>query len=99
MGSYISIKYVQEFKEKLQKTGELARESLKVSQTVMKAKYDRKAKVRSFEVGNSVLLFLLVHPDPLLSKYFGPYVISERKSDVTYTAVAPGQRKTEIGAH
>lgn len=79
--------------------GELARKNLKVAQTEMRTKYDGKAKVRSFEVGDLVLVFLPIHRNPLTSKFFGPYAIKEKKSDTNYIIETPDRKKSQKLVH
>jgi len=45
--------------------GEMARDNLETTQTKMKAWYDRKARKRSFQVGDEVLILLPLHGHPL----------------------------------
>lgn len=64
---------------------EHARKSLRDSVRRQKTEYDKKAKVRVFDVGDVVLYYYkpLVHKK-LSLRYTGPYVIKRKLSDVTF---------------
>ena len=70
-----------------------ARANLSSSQKSMKKKYDVDAVERSFKPGQKVLSLLPVPSDPLNSRYFGPYVIQKKLSDLNYVVVTPDRRK------
>lgn len=89
------LKYVQQFKERLKVVGELARKNLEGAQTEMKTKYDRKTLVRSFEVGDLVLVFHPIHQNPLTSTFFGQYANEEKKSGTNYIVETPDRRKSQ----
>ena len=69
-----------------------ARANLSSSQESMK-KYEVDAVERSFKPGQKVLSLLPVPSDPLNSRYFGPYVIQKKLSDLNYVVVTPDRRK------
>jgi len=56
----------------------LAHQNLKNSQCKMKTWYDKKAKNRSFKVGEKVLALLPIRQHPLQARYCGPYVVQGR---------------------
>ena len=70
-----------------------ARANLSSSQKSMKKKYDVDAVERSFKPGQKVLALLPVPSNPLNSRYFGPYVIQKKLSDLNYVVVTPDRRK------
>ena len=56
----------------LQKANEFARGNLKTAQSGMKSWYDKKARRRSFKLGDRVLALLPVHGSPLEARFCGP---------------------------
>ena len=91
--------YVSNFKERLYKTWEVAKENLKVSQHNMKASYDKKAKIRSFKAGDQVLILLPISGQPLKAKYSGPYVIEKKINDVNYIIATPDRKRNKRLCH
>ena len=67
----------------------------------MKAWYYRKARKRSFQVGDEVLILLPLHGHPLQARYSGPYVytIDKKINDDDYIVKAPGRRKEKRLCH
>ena len=87
------LQYVSDFRTKLFRACELARANLSSSQKSMKKKHDVDAVERSFKPGQKVLALLPVPSNPLNSRYFGPYVIQKKLSDLNYVVVTPDRRK------
>ena len=87
------LQYVSDFRTKLYRACKLARVNLSSSQKSMKKKYDVDAVERNFKPGQKVLALLAVAGNPLNSRFFGPYVIEKRLSDLNYVVVAPDRRK------
>ena len=85
--------YVSNLRERLATVRKLAISNLNKSQSKMKKQFDLKAKVRKFSPGDEVLLFLPIPGSPLKSKYSGPYVISQKLSDLNYIVKTPDRRK------
>ena len=85
--------YVTNFKERLLKTWEFARNNLKQAQKRMKTWYDRKTKSRVFKPGDKVLVFLPITGQPLSARYSGPYTIARKVNDVDYIVNTPDRRK------
>ena len=85
--------YVSNLKERLQNVRTLALNNLNKSQSKMKKQFDTKAKARHFFPGDEVLLFLPIPGNPLKSKFTGPYVISQKLSDLNYVVKTPDRRK------
>ena len=67
------LEYVTTFKTRLMEAGELARKNLHQGQARMKVWYDQKARERTFDVGDKVLVLLQIAGNPLQAKYHGPY--------------------------
>ncbi|KAK3084264.1 hypothetical protein FSP39_010811 [Pinctada imbricata] len=91
--------YVSNFKEKLYNACKLAQENLKTSQMKMKSWYDKDARNRVFKPGDKVLVFLPIPGHPLQARYFGPYEIESKISDVNYVVKTPGRRKEKRVCH
>ena len=51
--------------------------------------YDRNVKLVSYEEGEHVLLLLPLIGKPLQAKYFDPYVVAKRLSEVDYLVKTP----------
>ncbi|XP_076049419.1 uncharacterized protein LOC143030103 [Oratosquilla oratoria] len=94
-----SLQYLSQVQEKLVTAWEIATENLESSQKIMKVKYDRKAKPRSFSPGHQVLVYLPVPGEPLMAKYQGPYTILEKNSSLNYIIQTPEKRKTKRPVH
>ncbi len=60
----------------------------------MKTKFDKKAVSRCFKPGDKVLVLLPVPGHPLQARYFGPYIVSEKKSEQNYVINTPDRRKS-----
>ena len=91
--------YVSEFKERLHEACKMAHDNLKNSQTRMKTWYDRNARRREFKAGDKVLVFLPVRSNPLQARFFGPYEIETKLSDVNYVVKTPDRRKGKRMCH
>ena len=76
--------YVLELRERFERTCRIVRENLLCSQSKQKVQYDKKARHRTFEVGNKVLLLLPTKSNKLLLQWKGPYEVVERVGDVDY---------------
>ena len=68
------LQYVSDFRTKLTRACELARENLVSAQKSMKARYDLDSVERKFEPGQKVLALLPVPGSPLQARFFGPCV-------------------------
>ena len=91
--------YVSTFKQRLYNAYKLAQENLKTSQMKMKTWYDKDARNRVFKPGDRVLVFLPIPGHPLQARYFGPYEIESKISDVNYVVKTPGRRKEKRVCH
>ena len=93
------LQYVSDFRTKLSKACELARENLESSQQSMKTKYDKNTSKRKFEPGQSVLVLLPVPGKPLRARYFSQYLIDKKLSDLNYIIITPDRRKQKQLCH
>ena len=91
--------YLNKLKEKLIYMYDFVRENLKVSQTHMKTNYDKKAKLRSFQPGEKVLVYHPIPGAPLRQKFMGPYEILRRMSKTNYVIATPDRRKATQLVH
>ena len=91
--------YVMDFKERLSQAVKLAHENLESSQQNMKTWYDKKARSRSFNVGEKVLVLLPKQGQPLAAAFMGPYTISKRIDDLNYIIDTPDRRKGKQQCH
>ena len=87
------LQYVSDFRTKLTRACELARANLVSAQKSMKARYDLDSVERKFEPGHKVLALLPVPGSPLQTRFFGPYVVEKKLSDLNYVLVTPDRRK------
>ena len=65
----------------------------------MKARYDNHVIDRKFKPGDKVLALLPIPGRPLQARYFGPYTIDKKTSDLNYIINTPGRRKNKQMCH
>ena len=78
---------------------EIASENLKVAQYKMKIWYDKKARQRSFDPGDRVLILLPIQGNPLQAQFHGPYQVVKKISKVDYAIKTPDCRKSTQLCH
>ena len=93
------LQYVSDYRSKLLKACEAAKLNLKSTQAKMKQKYDKNTKERSFKSGDKVLTLLPVLSRPLQARYFGPYTVEKKASDLNYIMTTPDRRKQKQLCH
>lgn len=93
------VDFVNGFRFKLYRAGELAKERLECSQKKMKQKYDKNAELRDFSPGDKVLALLPLVTSPFQAKYSGPYTVLKKVSDLNYLIETPGNRKSTKLCH
>ena len=93
------LQYVSDFRNRLSKACEVARSNLKTSQGKMKARYNNHVIDRKFKPGDKVLALLPIPGRPLQARYFGPYTIDKKTSDLNYMINTPGRRKNKQMCH
>ena len=93
------LQYVSDFRNRLSRACEVARSNLKKSHGKMKARYDNHVIDRKFEPGDKVLALLPIPGRPLQARYFGPYTIDKKTSDLNYIINTPGRRKNKQMCH
>ena len=65
----------------------------------MKQNYDKNTKERSFKSGDKVLALLPIPGKPLQARYFGPYTVKKKASDLNYIITTPDRRKQKQLCH
>jgi len=93
------VEQVSKLRHRMTKAGELARANLEVSQQRMKTWYDRRARKRTFKVGDKVLILLPVQGQPLQARYGGSFTIDKKINDADYLVNTPGRRKEKRLCH
>lgn len=85
--------YVSGFRYRLYEARAAAIRKLGKAQSKMQRLYNRKAKDRSFNVGDKVLALLPLLNSPFQAKFSGPYNIVKCLSDHNYVLSTPDRRK------
>ena len=65
----------------------------------MKQNFDKTTKERSFKSGDKVLALLPIPGRPLQARYFGPYTVDKKASDLNYIIITPDRRKQKQLCH
>jgi len=92
---------VSDLRQRLTSACDIAQKNMKATQHRMKTWYDKKARHRTFEVGEKVLALLSLPNQPLQARFCGPYmyVVTKRVGDVNYVIDTPDRRKTQRLCH
>lgn len=90
--------FVMDLKDKLEDTCQLVQEQLKRSHDRYRQQYNRKARSRSFKVGDEVLLLLPTDHNKLLMHWKGPFRVVGRVGKLDYR-VDLGTRVTTFHAN
>lgn len=90
---------IRSLKERLKTVTDLAKNNLEQAQSKMKMKYDNKARQREFKVGDQVLVLLPKPQASLQSKFFGPYPVIKKLSDLNYLIQTPDHGKKTRRVH
>ena len=92
---------MSDFKTRLTKAWEVARSNLKSAQSKMKLHFDENAQNRNFDPGDKVIALLPIPGRPLQARYYGPYTVEKKLSDVkvNYIVNTPGRRKQKQLCH
>ena len=93
------LQYVSDFRSKLLTACEAAKSNLKKAQGKMKQNFDKNTKERSFKSGDKVLALLPIPGRPLQARYFGPYTVEKKPSDLNYIITKPDRRKQKQLCH
>ena len=93
------LQYVSDFRSRLLTACEAAKSNLKKAQGKMKQNFDKNTKERSFKAGDKVLALLPIPGRPLQARYFGPYTVEKKASDLNYIITTPDRRKQKQLCH
>ena len=63
------------------------------------SQYDENAKKRNFNPGDKVLALLPIPGKPLHARYYSPYTVDKKISDVNYIVNTPARRKKRQLCH
>ena len=77
----------QQLEERLDEMRDVVREKEKKAKEKMKRFYDRKAKVREFEVGSLVMIRIPGMSGKLEDAWDGPYEVNMKCGDVNYEVI------------
>ncbi|XP_066987487.1 uncharacterized protein [Macrobrachium rosenbergii] len=91
--------YMKELKEKFLSMYNFANENLLISQEKMSNLYNRKTKLREFNIGDQVLVYHPIPGAPLREKFMGPYTIASRPSKLNYIISTPDRRRPTQMVH
>ena len=86
--------YVIDLRERLEKTCEIAHEELRKAQKRYKMHYNQKARNRTFQPGDHVLLLLPTEGNKLLMQWKGPFKVVERIGRNDYRIEVKGKIRT-----
>ena len=89
-----SCKFVLDLRDRIDETCKIAQEELAQSHMRYRALYNRKARNRKFEKGDSVLILLPTDSNKLLMQWKGPYEVVEVLSECNYRVNVKGNVKT-----
>lgn len=73
-----------DLRNRLEDTCKLVKENLEATAVRNKHHYDKRARVRSLEVGDKVLILLPTRTSKLFLNWKGPYEVCEKVSDYDY---------------
>ncbi|XP_072015789.1 uncharacterized protein [Amphiura filiformis] len=76
--------YILDLQQRLEGTCQVAREELKRAKMKQRIQYNRKARHRSFEVGDEVLLLIPTDNNKILMQWKGPFKVKEKLNSMNY---------------
>ncbi|XP_044155688.1 uncharacterized protein LOC122942250, partial [Bufo gargarizans] len=79
------VPYVLELRDRMEELAQTVRENLRAAQQRQKVWYDRRARQRSFQIGQKVMVLRPVRTDKLQAAWQGPYKVIGQICDTTYT--------------
>jgi len=91
--------HVSDLCQRLTNACDSAQKNMKTTQHRMKTWYDKKARHRTFKVGEKVLALLPLPNQPLQARFCGPYVVTKRVGDVNYVIHTTDRQKTQRLCH
>jgi hypothetical protein len=93
------IQFILDLRNRLKTCHDIALKSAEQACAKSKIWYDKKARDRSYEPGQLVLVCLPVRGNPLQAKYCGPYKVVQRLGPVDYLIATPNRRKIQRVCH
>ena len=91
-----SLTYVLEMREKLKSMAELAQQNLEQAQQRQRTYYDKRAKARSFQAGEKVLVMLPSDNSKLLAKSQGPFQVIRKLGSTTSEVAKLGKKSSRL---
>ncbi|XP_044133676.1 uncharacterized protein LOC122926366, partial [Bufo gargarizans] len=79
------VPYVLELRDRMEELAQTVRENLRAAQQRQRVWYDRRARHRSFQIGQKVMVLRPVRTDKLQAAWQGPYKVIGQICDTTYT--------------
>ena len=93
------LQYVPDFRSRLLTACEAAKSTFKKAHGKMKQNFDKNTKERSFKSRDKVLALLPIPGRPLQARYFSPYTVEKKASDLNYIITIPDRRKQKQLSH
>jgi hypothetical protein len=93
------LSYMMKIRERLKLCRDIVCDNKQKARSRSKTWYDKKARSRSFEQGDLVMLLLPSFGKPLQAKFQGPYTVIKRMGPVDYKIATPGKRSRERVCH
>ena len=90
-----AVEFILNTRERLRHALDLASTHAAQQRSKAKAWYDRRARLRTFQPGDKVLVLLPMPGKPLHAKYHGPYTVEQQLGPVDYVVSTPDRRKTK----
>ena len=78
------IAHVVEMRDRVEEMSKLVKKNVERTQQKQKAVYDRRARPRSLEVGDDVLVLLPMQRNRLKLEWAGPYTVTQKGTPVDY---------------
>jgi len=82
-------------RERLRHALEVANTQATQERSKAKVWYNRRARLRTFQPGDKVLVLMPMPEKPLHAKYHGPYAVEQQLGPVDYIITTPDRRKTK----
>ena len=86
------VKYVLDMRNKMSAMTEVTKENMRVQQDRQKYYCDKKSRMRSYSVGDKVLILLPSDSSKLKSLWKGPFTIIRKLNDVDYEIRVGGNK-------
>ena len=94
-----TLEWMLELRSRLDQMTDIAIQTQTEMQAETKARYDKHAKERHFDVGDQVPVLMPVISIKLTAQWTGPYLVENKLSPVTYTVRMPDKRKKTRTIH